>query len=176
MAQRSNAVLISAVAVTAVIVAGLTAVILENFRGVNALSTGDKETWLRLGPVSASRPCELVEKASFRAKNGKKVTWKIENLCADAQTVTIGNFRAEKDENVQFADCKEAASGVPFPFDPPYNLADRQRTVGPGENGKKLEFKTKHSGTSTSPEVYYFDICLGTGNGKKVDPRLLIDP
>jgi hypothetical protein len=175
MAQR-NAVLISAVVVTAVIAAGLTAVILEKFRADTTADAEDKETWLRLGRLDANRPCELVEKASFRAKNGKKVTWRIENLCADAQTVTIGNVRAEKDENVQFQDCKEAASGVPFPFDPPYTLNDRQQTVGPNENGKKIEFKAKHPGTSTNPEVFYFDICLGTGNGKKVDPRLIIDP
>ncbi len=166
MALRSNAVLIAAVAITAVIVAGLTAVILGEANSRPDLF-GNTETAITLRPHG---PCELASKATgVIAKKGKKITWTVKNECADTQTVTVGNFRLTDNRNENTTgDCE--SPGADWPFDQDREQPDNRRTSpGAGAAGHiKLTVKS-----TTVPQTYYFDVCLGK---TKTDPRLIIDP
>ena len=128
---------------------------------------GNTETAIRLR-TNALSACELFGKETgVIVKKGKKVTWRIENLCSSEQTVTLGNFRKEpiavKDN------CNDAMVGIfDWPFEPGPELANRQSVVPSGGKSDKVKFKAKDL-----PGTYYFDVCLGN---VKVDPRLIIDP
>ena len=161
MASSSKAVLIGAVVVTAVIVAGLAAVTLGGGNSRPGFF-GDTETAITLRPHG---PCELASKATgVIAKKGKKVTWIVENECAETQTVTVGNFSLTDNRNAKTTgDCD--SPGADFPFE------DGNRATSP-EAGKTGKIKLKLKST-TLPQTYYFDVCLGK---TKTDPRLIIDP
>ena len=170
MALRSNAVLIGAVVVTAVVVAGLSAV---SFGEANSRPDffGNTETPITLRPHGG--PCELASKATgVIAKKGGKITWTVKNECSDVQTVTVGNFRSTADP-VEAKNCDTAIAGVNWLFEEGTETDHRRTAPGAGGTGHiKLRLKS-----TTLPETYYFDVCLGTDNGgKKTDPRLIIDP
>ena len=139
----------------------------------------DTEATFTVRP-DAGGVCELTGKdTEVEVAKGKKITWTVRNFCKADQTVTVGNFRIA--EASAATDCSAATEGITWPFDSTdKNIGKRQATpkasngTDPTEGAFKLNDASNMTG---APLKYHFDVCLGTGSGKKtVDPRLVIDP
>ena len=167
MAEKSSAVRTGLIAAGAAVVAAVVTVFTVGaFAGFGRDILGNTETAIRLRTNSLGA-CELFGKETgVIVKKGKRIKWKVENLCPAPQTVTLGNFRKEA---ISLKDnCNDAMVGTfEWPFDPGPELANRQSVVPAGETSDKVKFKAKDF-----PGTYYFDVCLGAA---KVDPRLIID-
>lgn len=147
----------------AVIAGVIVVVVVGAFLGYTLL--GNSETKITL----SGNPCTLTKEDPVNVKKGKKITWEIDNQCASAQTVRIGNFRAAATGGPN--DCSVEGSDWPFGKAEDKPLPARERTVNSGES-KKIKQRTAINNTG-SPLTFYFDVCLG---GARVDPRLIVDP
>ena len=162
MAEKSSAVRTGLIAAGAAVVAAVVTVFTVGaFAGFGRDILGNTETAIRLRGA-----CELFGKETgVIVKKGKRIKWKVENLCPAPQTVTLGNFRKEA---ISLKDnCTTRWSVLRVALRSSSELANRQSVVPAGETSDKVKFKAKDF-----PGTYYFDVCLGTA---KVDPRLIID-
>lgn len=130
---------------------------------------GDTETDIVLrNPPSATSPCSITGKETeVTVKNGKSVTWKIKNKCANKdEVITIGNFRTSPESDR--ADCEAPTEGtVTWPFKEDQAVENRRDT-------SKIKLKLNKIPDLSTPVIYYFDVCSATGG--KADPRLVIEP
>lgn len=184
MAKRNSALVVRATPVVALCIA-LGAGCAGGGRGLGSGphptqdATGawsDSEGTFTLRDVSGV--CTLTGKdTEVEVAKGKKVTWTVRNFCNAPQTLTIGNFRQGPSTRT---DCSQGTEGVAWPFNAnDQNLNKRQANLGPGAGIKPQEatFKLQDAkNTTNGPVAYQFDVCVGAGNGIKVDPRLVIDP
>jgi len=101
----------------------------------------------------------------------KKVTWNVKNTCTADQLVVVGNFRPTQSDGAGILDCKAGVIESTWPFK---NLDDqaRRQVYVPAGATQALTLKEAKNETGNTLTVY-FDICMA---GKKVDPRLDIDP
>jgi hypothetical protein len=102
--------------------------------------------------------------------NNKKITWSVQNLCNADQLVLVGNFRSTQNDPGNVMDCKAGVIETTWPFKK-LDQSVRQVFVPAGET-QALTLKEAKNNTGNTL-TFYFDICMG---GKKVDPRLDIDP
>ena len=105
----------------------------------------------------------------FHVGKNHKITYEVKNDCTSDQLVLVGNFRPTQADG-GITDCKAGVIESTWPFK---NLdqAIRQVYVPAGET-QSLSLKEAKNETGNTL-TFYFDICMG---GKKVDPRLDIDP
>ena len=137
----------------------------------------DTEATFTLRP-DTNGVCAITGKdTEVEVANGKKITWTVRNFCTADQVLTVGNFRQGTSTRT---DCKEATEGITWPFNSTdKNINKRQATpkASNGTDPKEGTFKLNDASNTTGKLlVYQFDVCIGTGDGKKVDPRLVIDP
>ena len=93
----------------------------------------------------------------------------MKNNCSSDQLLLVGNFRPTQGDN-GVTDCKAGVIESTWPFK---NLDQSIRQVYiPAGETQKLTLKEAKNETGNTL-TFYFDICMG---GKKVDPRLDIDP
>lgn len=99
----------------------------------------------------------------------KKITWNVNNTCTANQLVLVGNFRPTQADG-GILDCKAGVIESTWPFK---NLDQSMRQVYvPAGETQAITLKEAKNETGNKL-TFYFDICMG---GKKVDPRLDIDP
>jgi hypothetical protein len=151
------------VAAGAAIGAAIAAAVIVTVRGGGARS--GRDTRVTLSGVN----CTLGKETKVRGKVDDDLTWKIENYCSSAQTVTVGNFRTSAGPSAQ-NDC--SAEGPDYPFDSGSRVAQVGAGSGnPGRSSIKLKVKNGNS-LPGGPLTYYFDICIGSA---KADPELMIE-
>lgn len=100
----------------------------------------------------------------------KKITWSVNNTCTSDQLVLVGNFRPTQPDG-GITDCKAGIIESTWPFKNLDDQAHRQVYVAAGAT-QAITLKEAKNDSGTKITVY-FDICMA---GKKVDPRLDIDP
>ena len=129
---------------------------------------GNTETDVSL--VAPTNTCTLGKETIVTVQKNKQVTWDVENDCAQAQTVRVGNFRTTP--QTASTNCDAATEGgatSPFQQD---DLARRTVTVDAGSDGE-IKLKVKSRGElGEDPLLYYFSICL---NQTVADPQLVIE-
>lgn len=165
----SKAVLIAAIAVTAVVAVGLTAGIVGAIRGFGKDFWGNTESTITLRQPGGGACTITGKETEVSVKKNKKLTWKVINHCATTQTVSLGNFRTPA-VGTQTNCTSATEGGATWPFQGADGAADREVTVDPADDGD-IEQRAKDLGSS--PVEFHFDICLG---GTKVDPLLVVDP
>lgn len=165
----SKAVLIASIAGTAVVAVGLTAGSVWAIRKSGKDFWGNTESTITLRQPSGGACTITGKETEVSVKKNKKITWKVVNYCATAQTVSLGNFRITA-AGTQTNCTGATEGGATWPFQGPDALASRQVTVDPADDG---DIKQKAKDLGSSPVEFHFDICLG---GTKIDPRLVIDP
>lgn len=167
MTQKSSAALIGGGVVAGVIVGGF-AILVMGMGGFGKDLFGNTESMITLRVVNSD--CVIGKETEVTVKKNKKITWRVRNLCAGPQTVTLGNFRTAS--NSSATNCDQAAQGPVWPFkDEDQGLAYRRVTVDPGKHDDITLRDAKNTGNT--PLLYYFDTCVGS---EKQDPRLVIDP
>jgi len=133
---------------------------------------GDADKDLTLAMTGNPAACAITTSATDKdvlvGKN-KKITWHVKNTCTSDQLVLVGNFRPTQPDG-GIADCKAGIIESTWPFK---NLDQsvRQVYVPVGET-QLLTLKVAKNETTTRVS-FWFDICMA---GKKVDPRLDVDP
>ena len=152
-----------AVAISIVVLASIAAVVF--------LKGGDTEKTLELAMNGPN--CVITTSSADKdvsVGNGKKVTWKVHNACNSDQLVLVGNFRTTQNDPQSVMDCKAGIIETTWPFKK-LDQSVRDIYVPAGETQDlALKEATNNTGNKLT---FYFDICMG---GKKVDPRLDIDP
>lgn len=139
--------------------------------GIYLSRTGDDDKDLTLAMNGATCVVTTTGAAKdFHVGKGHKATYHVKNTCTSDQLLLVGNFRpVEGDGGV--VDCKAGTVESTWPFKNAADQARRQVYVAAGET-QPLILKDAKNDTQT-PIRYFFDVCLG---GKKVDPRLDVDP
>ena len=146
--------------------------------GRDLLSLGNTDTGLSLRDVGGT--CTLTGKETeVVVQKNKKLTWDVRNFCAQAQTVSVGNFRTTpQTANGNCSAVTEGDARSPFQQD---DEARRTVSVGAGsaydpEKGK-VQLKVRSRGDLGGEALtFYFSLCLGSGgNQRVVDPRLVIE-
>ena len=165
----SKPVLIAAIAGTAVVAVGLTAGSVWAIRGIGRDVWGNTESTITLRQPGGGACTVTGKETEVNVKKNKKITWKVVNYCATAQTVSLGNFRTTA-AGTQTNCTSPTEGGATWPFQGADGTADRQVTVDPADDG---DIKQKAKDLGSSPVEFHFDLCLG---GRKVDPRLVVDP
>lgn len=159
---------------TTLLAVGVGAVAVIAWTLVATLGSGDTETGLTLRDIAGS--CTLTGKETeVVATKNKKLTWEVKNFCAQAQLVSVGNFRiAPQTGNTNCSAVTEGGTTSPFQQD---EEARRTVSVGaasggsPGEEKIQLQIKSR-SNLGGNELTFYFSICL---NQAVVDPRLVIE-
>ena len=163
MAARSTTLLVGGVVVGAVIGLGIAAMGTSN-RDIFGNTTTD------VSLVEPGGPCELGKETIVTVQKNKQITWHVENGCAQAQTVVVGNFRTTAQTgNTNCENPTEGGATSPFQQN---DLARRTVAVGAGSDGN-IKLKVKSRGDlGDNPLTYYYSFCLGQ---TVVDPRLVIE-
>jgi hypothetical protein len=150
---------------------GISVVVLAAIAAVVFLRGGDADKTLELAMNGAN--CVITTSNADKdvsVGNGKKVTWHVHNACNSDQLVLVGNFRTTQNDPQSVMDCKAGIIETTWPFK---KLDQSVRAIYvPSAETQDLTLKEAKNNTS-NPLTFYFDICMG---GKKVDPRLDIDP
>lgn len=165
----TKAVLIAAIAGTAVLAVALTAGSVWAIRSAGKDFWGNTESTITLRQPGGGACTITGKETEVSVKKNKKITWTVINHCGTAQTVSLGNFRTSA-AGTQTNCATATEGGASWPFQGPDALATRQVTVNPGDDDNITQ-RAKNLGSS--PVEFHFDICLG---GTKIDPRLVIDP
>ena len=112
---------------TTLLAVGVGAVAVIAWTLVATLGSGDTETGLTLRDIAGS--CTLTGKETeVVATKNKKLTWEVKNFCAQAQTVSVGNFRtAPQTGNANCSAVTEGGATSPFQQDD-----EARRTVSVG--------------------------------------------
>lgn len=152
-----------AVGVAVVAVAAVAAVLLTRGAG-----DADKSLKLEMSGGNCTITTAPADK-DVRVGKNKKITWNVQNLCNSPQLVLVGNFRPTQPDG-GILDCKAGVIETTWPFK---NLDQSVRQVFvPASETQSLTLKEAKNDTGNTL-TFYFDICMA---GKKVDPRLDIDP
>ena len=144
---------------------------------VGSMGARDVESPITLRPAPKTGDCTLTAKEPFIIGNPDKwVRLKIGNYCSRPQEIVVGNFRPAGASGPDVTDCRTAMhSGAPAIFQQD-DLRRRTADLGPGSpsdpNEEKINLKLKKSADLPTGDEYDFDVCL---NGKKADPRLIIE-
>jgi hypothetical protein len=141
------------------------------FLAVKGFGAGDAD--INLALATSTGGCAITtpsaDKDSEVGKN-HKVTWNVKNNCSSDQLVLVGNFRATQDDPQHVMDCKAGIIESTWPFKK-VDQSVRAIYVPVGETQKLSLQEAKND--SGDKLTFYYDICMA---GKKVDPKLIIDP